>query len=99
MAIELVDCKFKIHPVTLAILKGKAKAEDKHVADILRTLADGEAEKFRVALIEAQRVLAAHGLLGELQGLLGSVGAFSTPARYAERGDGTELLDLDVLEE
>lgn len=99
MSLELVDCKFKIHPVTLAILKGKAKAENKHVADILRALADGEADKFRVALIEAQRVLAAHGLLGELQGLLGSIGAFGTPARFAERADGLGVLDLDAVEE
>jgi hypothetical protein len=91
MSLDLLDCRFKIHPVTLAILKGKAKAEGKDVADILRVLADREAEKFRVCLIEAQRVLAQQGLLGELQG----VGPATD--KFAASDDGAVNLDA-VLE-
>lgn len=90
MSLELVDCRFKISPVTLAILKGKAKAKGNiDVADILRALADREADEFRLTLIEAQRILAQQGLLGELQG------PFGTPARFAVRAGAEDVLNLD----
>jgi hypothetical protein len=83
MSLPLVDARFKISPITLAILKGKAKAEGRDVADILRDLADREADKFRVALSEAQRVLAQQGLEGELE---------ATAGKFAATDDA---LDLD----
>lgn len=88
MSLELVDCRFKIHPVTLAILKGVAKSRNTTVADLLRLMADREAAEYTTALSEIEKLLSAQGLLGELRGFDG---------RYAARAtDGG--VDLDGAE-
>lgn len=75
MSLDLEDCRFKIHPVTLAILKGMAKAKGTTVADLMRVMADREAAEFTAALSETEKLLSSKGLAGELRGFDGKYAA------------------------
>lgn len=89
MSLDLADCRFKLPQVHLAYLEGKAKARGTSVADLLRDLVEADFREFSRTLIEAERILAPKGLLGELR---------APDGKYAERAtDGG--IDLDLQQE
>lgn len=91
MSLDLADCRFKLPQAHLAYLEGKAKARGKGtcVADLLRELVEADFREFSRTLIEAERILAPKGLLGELR---------APEGKFAERAtDGG--VDLDVQPE
>jgi hypothetical protein len=77
MSLEKVDIRSKVDPVDHALLKGEADALGVDIQVLIRDILERHTAVKRRTFIEAQKVLSAKGLAGELWVEPGRAGKFA----------------------